>query len=137
MNDQVDTRPDALDSDGARAPGSRRRVLGAMALLAIAALSGCQRSQARGVQLGDAVAVVQEALGQDSVEYRSKAEIEASRFGHYRFENLTDDLDPLTKAAELPEVVGRALWFKHFGTAGTLVYLDERDRVTAVFWAGT
>jgi hypothetical protein len=27
--------------------------------------------------------------------------------------------------------------YKHFGTAGTLVYLDKRDRVTAVFWAVT
>ena len=117
--------------------GSRRLVLGVIALSVVAVLSGCLRHRAKELQVGDTVAVVVEVLGDGSVEYRSKADIEASKFGYYNFRNLTDERDPAETSADLPEVVGRALWFRNFGTSGVLVYLAQSDRVTAVFSAGT
>ena len=95
------------------------------------------RPDASELQVGDEVAVVTEVLGEHTTEYRSKSEIEASGFAHFEFESLTDTSAPQTNAYGLPEVVGRALWFPFLTTAGTLVYLDANDRVTAVFAAGT
>ena len=137
MNDQVDVRGEVIEAEGSRVTGPRRLVLGVIALSVVAVLFGCQHRRAKELQVGDTVAVVVEVLGDGSVEYRSVADIEASNFAYYNFRNLIDELDPIEKSADLPEVVGRALWFRNFGTSGILVYLDESDRVTAVFRAAT
>lgn len=95
------------------------------------------RPDASKVQLEDPVSVVTEILGEYTAEYRSKSEIEASKFAHFEFMSLTDTSAPKIRASGLPEVVGRALWFPFLTTAGTLVYLDASNLVTAVFSAGT
>ncbi len=108
-----------------------RWAIGAVAWLAFVA---CDANE---VRIGDGASVVTEVLGEATAEYRSKSEIEASRFAHFEFDSLTDTSAPKTKASGLPEVGGRALWFPFLTTAGKLVYLDADDRVTAVFFAGT
>ena len=50
---------------------------------------------------------------------------------------LTEPGAEPTHADLLPQVESRALWFPFAMTAGTLVYLDAEDRVSAVFFAGT
>lgn len=86
---------------------------------------------------GDSLEVVEGVLDEHAAEYRTRSEIEASRFGYFTFTNLTSPSTPETDASGLPEVAGRALWYPFFKTAGNLVYLDPDDRVVAVFFAGT
>ncbi len=89
------------------------------------------------LQVGDNLAAVTEVMGEYASEFRTKSEIEASKFAHFEFTCLTDVSTPRTDAAGLPDFLGRALWFPFLTTAGTLVYLDSNDRITAVFSAGT
>ena len=115
-----------------------RSLLGAViALLVVVTPGACIRPDASELQIGDAVAVVTNVLGEHTAEYRSTSEIEFSEFAHFEFSSQTNTASPSVSAAGLPEVVGRALWFPFLTTAGTLVYLDSSDRVTAVFSAGT
>ncbi len=109
----------------------------AIALLVVVTAGACTRSDASELQFVDAVAVVTNVLGEHTAEYRSKSEIEASEFAHFEFSSQTNTSSPSVSASGLPEVVGRALWFPFLTTAGTLVYLDASDRITAVFSAGT
>jgi hypothetical protein len=110
----------------------RSLVAVALALLAVA----CNKA-GHDIQLGDPATAVRARMGAPTAVYRSRAAIEAARFGHYWFTDLRQPGAEPTHADLLPEVEGRALWFRHFGTAGTLVYLDADDRVAAVFFAGT
>jgi hypothetical protein len=112
------------------------------AALASALVSGIAwllslRPNADELRVGDARATVIRVLGEPAAEVRSRAELTATDFAHFGFDGLTDDAGRRHGADDLPDVTGRALWFPFFSTAGTLVYLDEDDRVSAVFSAGT
>ena len=109
----------------------RRLAVVAAALLAV----GCNK--AGDIKLGDSATAVQEHMGAAAAVYRSRAAIEAARFGHFWFTSLTEPGAEPTHADLLPQVESRALWFPFAMTAGTLVYLDAEDRVSAVFFAGT
>ena len=95
------------------------------------------RPNAATLRVGDPGAVVIDALGEPSSEFDAKRALVDSDFAHFRFTSLTDPSSPPGDASGLPEVDGRALWFPFLTTAGTLVYLDADDRVTAVYAAGT
>lgn len=96
---------------------------------------GCDKAGA--IKLGDPETVVRERMGSPTAVYRSRAAIEAARFGHFWFTNRNEPGAEPTHADLLPPVEGRALWFRFLTTAGTLVYLDADDRVSGVFSAGT
>ena len=96
---------------------------------------GCDKAAA--IQLGDPAKAVHACMGAPTAVYRSRAEIEAAPFGYYMFTDRRQPGAEPTRADRLPAVEGRALWFRNFGTSGTLVYLNADDRVAAVIRAGT
>lgn len=109
----------------------RSLVAVSVALLAV----GCDKAGA--IKLGDPATAVRARMGAPTAVYRSRAEIEAAPFGYYMFTVRHQPGAEATRADRLPEVEARALWFRNFGTSGTLVYLDADDRVAAVIRAGT
>ena len=124
--------------DSTQSPIPRRlpalpRSLAAVSLALLAV--GCDKDAA--IKLGDPATAVRARMGAPTAVYRSRAEIEAAPFGHYMFTDRRQPGAESTRADRLPEVEGRALWFRNFGTCGTLVYLDDKDRVAAVISAGT